>query len=352
MRRFGFSSRYAGLAYGGTFLLVVHVVGTLGYLWIGRPNATWIDSFYMTFITVATIGYGEVIDLTHHPYGRLFTVLIAVLGIGAMSYLFSSAVALVVTSDLSVRLRKKRMDKIIEGMSGHYIVCGIGRVGANVAVELLATKRQLVIIEADRDALDHWLEDHPNTPHLHEDAADDNALIRAGIARCSGVFAVTGDDSHNLMVSLSVKLLNPKARVVARLHDIRNSAKAKKAGADEIVSPDFTGGMRIASAMVRPHVVNFMDQMLRTDEALRVEEVVLPAHFAPSTVAVAVPKDRNYILVAIHEAGNWIFNPTDDQLLRPGMALVLMSNPQGRHTLERHLVGVPGSFSGKPLAPE
>jgi voltage-gated potassium channel len=337
LKWYWFGGRYAGLIFGGLFLVAVHAVGTLGYLWIGRPNATWIDSFYMTFITVATIGYGEVIDLTHHPYGRLFTVFIAVLGIGAMSYLFSSAVALVVTSNLSVMLKRKRMEKAIEAMTGHFIVCGVGRVGANVALELLATKRQLVIIESDQQALNHWLENHPGTPHLHEDAADDDALTRAGVMQCAGVFAVTGDDSHNLMVSLSVKLLNPKARVVARLHDIRNAAKAKKAGADEIVSPDFTGGMRIASAMVRPHVVNFMDQMLRTDEALRVEEVALPAHFAPSTVAAAVPKDRNYILVAIHEAGQWIFNPTDDQPLRPGMALVLMSNPLGRQTLERYL---------------
>ena len=97
----------------------------------------------------------------------------------------------------------------------------------------------------------------------------------------AGVFAVTGDDSHNLMVSLSVKLLNPKARVVARMHDIRNAAKARRAGADEVVSPDFTGGMRIASAMVRPHVVNFMDQMLYSDENLRLEEVIVPAHVPP-----------------------------------------------------------------------
>src|SRR5207244_6378471 len=119
-------------------------------------------------------------------------------------------------------------------------------------------------------------------------AASDEALRQAGLAHAAGVFAVTGDDSHNLMVALSVKLLHPRVRVVARLHDIGNADKARRAGADEIVSPDFTGGMRIASAMVRPHVVNFMDQMLRTDEALRVEEVVVPQGFAPKPIADAV----------------------------------------------------------------
>jgi Trk K+ transport system NAD-binding subunit len=132
------------------------------------------------------------------------------------------------------------------------------------------------------------------------------------------------------MVSLSVKLLNSKARVVARLHDIRNADKARRAGADEIVSPDFTGGMRIASAMIRPHVVNFMDQMLRAEEDLRVEEVVVPAKFAATRVADLLPRSRDFLLMATHERGRWVFNPADDHIVQPGSALVLMTSPGGR----------------------
>lgn len=318
-------------------MVLIHVVGTLGYMYIGRPSSTWIDSFYMTFITVATIGFGETVDLSNHPMGRLFTVFIAVIGIGTMSYLFSSLVALLLESDLNAALRKKRMDKAIAKLAGHYIVCGIGRVGTNVANELIKTKRPLVVIESDRAALDRWLEHHPQTPYLHDDAADDDALRTAGVMAAAGVFAVTGDDSHNLMVSLSVKLLNPKARVVARLHDIRNAKKARRAGADEIVSPDFTGGMRITSAMVRPHVVNFMDQMLLTDDGLRVEEVIVPADFAATSVAELVPKSRDYILMATHEHGKWVFNPADDHVIKPGAALVLMASPDGRAHVEKLL---------------
>lgn len=323
--------------YGAALLLLVHLVGTLGYLYIGRPSATWIDSFYMTFITVATIGFGETVDLSNHPMGRLFTVFIAVVGIGTMSYLFSSFVALLLESDLNAALRKKRMEKAIAKLAGHYIVCGIGRVGSNVASELVKTQRALVVIENDREALNHWLELHPNTPHLHADAADDESLRRAGVMAAAGVFAVTGDDSHNLMVSLSVKLLNSKARVVARLHDIRNANKAHRAGADEIVSPDFTGGMRIASAMVRPHVVNFMDQMLRSDDELRVEEVRVPAGFQDTAVSDLIPKSRDYILLATHERGQWVFNPADEHLVKAGAALILMTSPSGRARLEKLL---------------
>ncbi len=330
-------AHFSGLMYGLALLLLVHLVGTLGYMYIGRPSATWIDSFYMTFITVATIGFGEIVDLSAHPMGRLFTVFIAVIGIATLSFLFSSFVALLLESDLNAALRKKRMEKSIAKLAGHYIVCGIGRVGSNVASELVKTQRALVVIENDREALNHWLELHPNTPHLHADAADDESLRRAGVMAAAGVFAVTGDDSHNLMVSLSVKLLNSKARVVARLHDIRNADKAHRAGADEIVSPDFTGGMRIASAMVRPHVVNFMDQMLRSDDDLRVEEVRVPAGFPDTPLGELIPKSRDYILLATHEQGHWVFNPADDHLIKAGAALVLMTSPAGRARLEKLL---------------
>jgi voltage-gated potassium channel len=333
------SRHFPGLIYGVVLLILVTVAGTLGYRYIGRPTATWIDSFYMTFITIATIGYGETVDLSNHPMGRLFTVLIAMVGIGTLSYLFSTLVALLIDSDLNAELRKKRMNKEIAKLTGHYIVCGIGRVGSNVAHELEQTKRTFVAIENDRAALDNWLEHHPHALYLHEDAADDDALNRAGLAHAAGVFAVTGDDSHNLMIALSVKLINPKARVVVRLHDIRNTKKARRAGADEIVSPDFTGGLRIASAMVRPHVVNFMDHMLHSDDNLRVEEVIVPNGFSPTPLAELAPKSRDYLLLATHEDGKWVFNPSDDHLIKAGAALVMLASPDGRARMEKLLKG-------------
>ncbi len=326
-----------GLLVGVGLLALVHVIGTLGYHYLGRPVATWIDSFYMTFITVATIGYGETVDLSHHPMGRLFTVFIAILGIGAMSFVFSTVVALLVDSDLNVHRRRKRMENEIAKLSGHYIVCGIGRVGSNVAKELFDTHRSFVVVESERASIDAWCEHHPKTLYVHDDAADDAALLRAGLMHASGVFAVTGDDSHNLMIALSVKMLNPKVRVVVRLHDVRNTKKARRAGADEIVSPDFTGGMRIASAMVRPHVVNFMDQMLRREDGLRVEEVVLPAGLAPVELGRLLPRSRDYMLMATYEHDQWTFNPPDDHVVGTGATLVLMADPNGRARVEEKI---------------
>lgn len=331
------SRHFKGLMVGTVLLLLITTVGTLGYHYIGRPTATWIDSFYMTFITIATIGYGETVDLTHHPMGRLFTVFIAVIGIATLSYQFSTVVALLIDSDLNADLRKKRMERKIAALNGHYIVCGIGRVGSNVAREMVQTRRQVVVVEKDRAVLDSWLEHHPHALYLHDDAADDDALRTAGLATAAGVFAVTGDDGHNLMVAMSVKLIRPQVRVVVRLHDVRNTNKAKRAGADEIVSPDFTGGMRIASAMVRPHAVNFMDQMLHSDESLRVEEVVIPDDFSSTPLGVLLPPSRNYLLMATQERGQWIFNPPPEHLATAGTVLVLMANPHGRALVEKLL---------------
>ncbi|MFC5499281.1 potassium channel family protein [Caenimonas terrae] len=334
MNKISRSRHLRGLVAGGVLLVLVHMVGTVGYHFIGRPSASWIDSFYMTFITVATIGYGETVDLSTHPIGRLFTVAIAIVGIGTMSYLFSTFVALLLESDLNAVLRKRHMQRQISELARHYIICGVGRVGSNVADELHKTQREFVVIESDAGAIERWLDRSPDTLYLHDDGSSDDALLRAGVMRAAGVFAVTGDDSHNLMIALSVKLLNPATRVVARLHDIRNADKARKAGADEIVSPDFTGGMRITSAMVRPHVVNFMDQMLRADEGLRVEEVVVPSHKPARTLGMLLPKSPRYMLMATHENGQWVFNPGDDHVVRPGAALILMTTPEGRRALQ------------------
>ena len=334
-----FDTHAIGILWASCALIAVLLTGTIGYRIIGGPGTSWIDCFYMTFITVATIGYSETVDLTHSPGGRLFTVGIAFFGIAAMTYMFSTMTAWILESDLNVNLRRRRMEKGIAKLAGHFIICGIGRVGTNVADELRKTARDFVVIDESSHAIDHYLESHSDAFHLHGDAADDDLLRRAGLDKAAGVFAVTGDDSRNIVIALSAKQLGPAVRVVARMHDIRNADKARRAGADEIVSPDFTGGMRIASAMIRPHVVSFMDQMLRRDDGLRVEEVTVPADFAARPLGTLKLRARDYVLMATHENGAWVFNPDETHEIRPGHALIIMANPGGRAQVEAVLRG-------------
>jgi voltage-gated potassium channel len=328
---------FAGFLWSMLIMVVILAVGTVGYRMIGGEKYSLLDCFYMTFITIATIGYGEIVDLSEHPGGRVFTMLIALAGIAVMTYMTSIVTAFLIEGHISEALWRRRMEKQIHRLDNHYVICGIGRVGRNVAHELDATKRSYVVIDEDINAINTHLERHPNQMYIHGDGSDDDILQKAHIETARGVFAVTGDDSRNLMISLTAKQLNPATRVVARCHEIRNSEKLRKAGADAIVSPDFTGGLRIASAMIRPHVVSFLDQMLKSDGNLRVEEVVIPSGFTDIKLAELVLPDRNHIMLALREGGEWVFNPADQHTLRAGMTLVIMATPEGRRAVEAAL---------------
>jgi voltage-gated potassium channel len=319
-------------------LALVLATGTIGYRVIGGAQYSWLDCFYMTFITIATIGYSEVIDLTHSPGGRLFTVFIAFAGIGTATYIMSTVTAYLVEGKINEVLWRRRMEKHIHKLKQHYIMCGIGRVGRNAANELATTGRPYVVIDEDIRGIEAYLERHPDTMYIHGDACDDDVLIKAHIESAAGVFAVTGDDSKNLLITITAKQLNPTARVVARCHEVRNIEKIRKAGADAIVSPDFTGGLRIASAMIRPHVVNFLDEMLKSDNRLRVEEIVVPADFPEAELSTLGLKSRDCLLLAVRHVDQWDFNPGERYMVRPGNTLVVMATPSGRQDLEK-LVG-------------
>lgn len=318
-----------------TALAAVLTTGTIGYRLIGGPQYSWLDCFYMTFITIATIGFSEVVDLSDNPGGRLFTIFVALSGIGVSTYIMSTVVAYLVEGRISDILWRRRMEKSIQKLTQHYIICGIGRVGRNVANELAATRRPYVVIDENMQNIETHLERHPDTVYLVGDACDDDILVRAHIDTAVGVFAVTGDDSKNLLITITAKQLNPALRVVARCHEVRNIEKIRKAGADAIVSPDFTGGLRMASAMIRPHVVTFLDEMLKSDTNLRVEEIVVPSGFPDTRVSELKLRGKDYILLAVREKGHWRFNPADGEIVRPGNTLVVMTTPDGRAQLEK-----------------
>ncbi len=322
---------------GFLFIVLVHGLGTLGYLAISGWRAPWMDALYMTFNVVTTLGFAETVEEAKGTGGRLFTMAVAFLGIAGTWYLFSTFTAFILETNLNQAYRRRRMESILSALGGHYIVCGIGRVGGYVADELLKTQRDFVVVDIDPAALAAHEERTGHRLQLLGDATDDAVLARAGIARAAGVFAVTSDDSRNLVVSLSAKQLNPVVRVVARVHDRGNVDKTRRAGADEIVSPDFTGGMRIASAMLRPHAVHVMDMMLHTDENLRVEEVVVPRAVAGTTVE-SLGRRREWLLVAIRDAqSRWHFNPPPETRIAPGDTIVAIVSPEGRRLLEAAL---------------
>lgn len=343
---YDFSTRLLkrGVAMGALALVLIHVAGTAGFYVIAKGQASLFDAFYMTFITVATIGYAETIDLAGNVPGRVFNVMVAIAGIGAVWVMFSNFTALLLARAADPARQRRKLLKEIGIMQGHYIICGLGRVGSNVARELVATRHAFVAIDESTAALEQFRLHQPGLPDgsytMTGDACEDDGLQSAGIARAAGVFAVTGDDSRNMLIALTAKQLNPSVRVVARVHDVRNVEKCRRAGADEIVSPDFTGGLRIASAMLRPHAATFMDQMLRRSETLRVEEVHVPDDFRSRPIGELDLRARGYIVVAARGQGEWEFNPPPERSLQAGEVLIAIATPQGKQALQQTLAGL------------
>lgn len=315
-------------------LVLQLIIGTLGFMVLGPKGTAAFDAFYMTAITITTVGYGEAVNVSHSHAAMLFASFVAFAGFGTLTFIFSSLTVFFLETDLNEALRRRRMEKAIRKLKDHYIVCGFGRVGRNVGTELLATRHPFVAIEINPAETEQFLSRHPGLLHLQGDASDDDMLLSADITDAKGVFAVTGDDSRNLMICLTARQLNPRVRIVARCHELRNTEKMRKAGADVVVSPDFTGGMRIAASMIRPQAMSFLDEMLRSEKNARIDEVIIPENFTARPLGQMARRGDHYVLLGIRLGSETHLNPPDDFLLESGQALILMGNAQGRNELE------------------
>jgi voltage-gated potassium channel len=323
-------------------LVALLVIGTVGYRLIAGPDCALVDAFYMTMITITTIGFGEVIEVAVLPGGRLFTIFIAVAGIGVLFYIITNFTALLVEGEVTKSFRRRKMERKVKDYKDHYIICGVGELGVHIANELSATKRPYVIVEVDKSKIDRLLDGDKNRVFIEGDATDNTTLLKAGIGQARGLFATLRDDNHNLVVVLTARQLNPGIRVVSRCSELRNSDKMKKAGADAVISPGFIGGLRMASEMVRPAVVSFLDTMLRDrEENLRVEEVDVPAAYSGQTIAsLKLKKYPKILLLAVKVKADWTYNPPDDAVLQPESTLVFMGRPEDRSALEKDLQNV------------
>jgi voltage-gated potassium channel len=331
-----YSKTYKKFLGAGMALAGVLIIGTIGYWFIGQRQYSLVDCFYMTFITIATIGYGEIIDMANNPVGRIFTVFVATSGIGVATYILTNLTAFMVEGEMTETFRRKKMEKTIKTLRRHYIVCGIQGVGFHVLNELSETKRPHVIVDVDRERIDKALETFHEELFIQGDATDSDTLLASGIKEAAGLFAVTGDDNMNLVISLTAKQLNPQIKVVARCRDLKNVEKMKKAGADAVVSPTFIGGLRMASEMVRSTAVSFLDTMLRDKEKnLRVEEMTVSESFAGKPISALNLRDYpNVLLLAVKTEGDWIYNPSADYMMKLWDTLIFMTTPEERERLE------------------
>ncbi|HYM37145.1 MAG TPA: NAD-binding protein [Nitrospiraceae bacterium] len=320
------------------FMLVVGVNFALatGYWFLNfsrsNPDGSGIDflqCLYMTVVTTFTVGYGEIVPVVT-PLDRIYTMFVIVLGLGTMGYGISQMTAFFVQGELRGILARHEMEKTIKALHDHFIICGTGDVGHYVIEELLATRRSFVAIDTEEDQLKRLAEQTP-FPYLVGDATDEAVLVHAGVKVAAGVICALPNDRDNLVLAMTCRMLNVKLRIVAKAHDIKLSQRVKNAGADAVVSPQFIGGMRLVSEMVRPTVVSFLDLMLRDrDKEMRVEELQIKRE---SRLAGKQLDDRELLesevlVMALQPPGvsTFTYVPSRDAVLAPDTTLIVLGD--------------------------
>ena len=320
-------------------LIVLFATGVVGY-WViegDNPHQKWtiFDAVFMTVITLTTVGYS---DDNMSKMGRAFTVFLLLGGLGIFVYSVSVATAFIIEGQFREVFRRRKMKKSIDKLSNHYIVCGIGDTGVHALEEMLQMNIDFVVVEYEQERIDHLLETK-DFPFVQGDATEDETLIRAGIERARGLITSLSRDQDNLFVVLSAKQLNPKLKIASKAVEANSLAKLKQAGADEVVLSDYIGGMRLASTVTRPIVVNFLDIMLRSQVTTRFAESVIQ----PGTPLVGltlgeagIPDRTNLMVVAVHKReGDFIYNPSGRLRLEAGDALIVIADNEQLQNLNK-----------------
>ncbi len=334
-------SRYEvrSMARALALMLILTVIGTVGFKQIGGADTTWVRALFMAAITLTTVGYSEVVPLSQSDGAQLFTIVYLVLGVGIFIYFFSNVTAFFVEGTLDRFFWRRKMSRKIARLTDHFIVCGGGKTGAHVVAELAETKRDFVLIEQDEERVAYLYEKIGfEFCVVNGDATEDDVLKEAGIDRATGLVTCLRNDKDNLVAVFSARQLSKSVRIVARCIEERDQMKLASAGADAVVSPNQIGGLRLVSEMVRPSAVSFLDLMLRDRDArFRVEEVEVHADTSLEGAQVDDLRSKapDALVVAVRKPdGAWAFNPDANTRIVAGSTLILIAKPEGRAQLQ------------------
>ena len=293
------------------------------------------DALFMTAITLSTVGFGEVNELS--SVGRLFTILLIFLGVGVIVYSFSFLAEYVVSINMVDEFRKRRSKNMVKKLEDHVIICGFGRVGKSAAATLQESQRPIVIIDSDPASVQQALED--GLIALEGDASQDGLLLEAGLPKAWGIVVTTGEDSLNLFIVLSARSIKSDLFIVARANQTSSEVKLRRAGANRVVSPHQIGGQHMANIIIRPHVTDFFDMVtLKGGEELWIEELVISAGcpLEGKTVGqVDIRRKTGVTLVALYrqDIGENIV-PDADTRMEAGDELILLGTRSQLNTME------------------
>ncbi len=320
-------------------LLGLIVVSTTGYRVIGGPSVTFLQALYMAVITLAGVGYGEIVDTSHNPALRVFNIGIVLFGVAITVYVFSVVAAFLVEVEFTNPFWRRRMQRHINELTGHHIVCGLGDTGRHAVAELQKTNTPHVVVDLSEENLKKLKELHPEALremlYVVGDATEEDILEKAGLSRAKGLIAALPLDKDNLVVTVIVRQRFPKMRIIARSAERKFSERMLRAGANSTVSPSHIGGLRMASELIRPHVVGFLDTMLKEQgRTLRVEEIeVKPTSpWAGSALHELNLKGRYNLLVLglkrplAEDSSDLLINPPDNSILDKEQIIIAMGD--------------------------
>jgi len=309
-------------------LFVVLCIGILGFRFIS--DYSWIDAVYMTVITITTVGFGEVNPLD--TQAKIFTIFLILSSVVIVGYAISIITEYILSRNNFEDIKQRKMQKKIDAMSNHIIICGFGRNGKQAARKLLAYKKPFVIIEKDKEVLAKYQED--NIPFVFGNANEDETLYQAGIEKATTLISALPNDADNLFVVLSARQINKKMHIISRASEETSYNKLKLAGANNVILPDRIGGDHMASLVVIPDLVEFIDNLsIVGEQNINVEEVKVEQLYNPKVAKTIRDLDLRRktgctVIGFKDENGEYLVNPEADTKLVAGSKIIVLGRPE------------------------
>ena len=329
-------------------ILVVFAGGVVGFYVLGRIAGgapTVLECAYQTLIFLSTLGSREMQPLCSLWYGQLFVLVLVLVGMGVLALFVTNLTAFVVEGEAHNLFGRKKMEKLLAKLNQHYVVCGAGDTGHYVIEELLRTGHPLVVVDTEESHIQRILEGHPKAqlPYVVGRATDDQVLQKVGLERAKGIVVTLPDERDNLFITVTARQTNPKLRIVVRASEPQTEQRLRRAGADAVVSPNRIGGMRLASEMIRPQVVGFLDHMLKEhDKTHRIEEIVLSPSgpLSGKTLAQAdLKKNSDLLVLAVRDpdSADYIYGPPPGHVLKANATLIVLGSADAVHSVRSRL---------------
>ncbi len=309
-------------------LVALLLLGVIGYKFIS--GYTWVDALYMTVITMTTVGFGEVQPLDQQS--KIFTVFLILASVVIVGYAISIITEYILSKNDLGELKHKKMQKQIDSFKNHVVICGYGRNGKQAVRKLMAHKKSFVVIEKDKEMEERLRLD--NVPYVIGNANEDETLLLAGVDRASSFISALPDDADNLFVVLSARQLNKKAHIISRASQESSYKKLKFAGANNVILPDKIGGDHMASLVVVPGLMEFVDNLSIVGESnINIEEVAVEKLYKSNKPKTIKDLDFRKItgcnIIGYKDAkGNYTVNPEAETLLEPNSKIIVLGRPE------------------------